>query len=160
MSRTATPYEAGDVVATPDGRGVVLATKVEDFSFPQEPDGGDQHVDVEASPERPAYVVALEGGGSAGYRADALEATTFGETQLPEVPDERATEVVDEGVGSEGDLPEGMDRREALEYWASVGSWKACVSDRANEFGQRTAEAQCTAIKDLLAGTERWHEHF
>jgi hypothetical protein len=37
----ATRYEAGDVVATPGGRGVVLATKVEEFSFPQEPDGGD-----------------------------------------------------------------------------------------------------------------------
>jgi hypothetical protein len=155
-----TRYEAGDVVATPDGRGVVLATKVDDLSFPQEPDGGDQHADVEASPERPAYMVGLEGGGSAVYRADALETTTFGETQLPGVPDERVTEVVDEGIDSEDDLPDGMDRREALEYWASVGSWKACVSDRENELGQRTAEAQCTAIKDLLAGTERWHGHF
>jgi hypothetical protein len=105
-------------------------------------------------------VVALEEGGSAVYREGALETTTFGETQLPETKDERLTDVVDEDVGSEGDLPEGMGRREALEYWASVGSWKACVSDRENEHGERTAEAQCTAIKDLLTGTERWHEHF
>lgn len=160
MSRTATPYETGDVVATPDGRGVVLATKAEEFSFPQEAEGGDQHADVEASPELPAFVVALEEGGSAVYREGALETTTFGETQLPEVPDERLTDIVDEEIGSEGDLPEGMGRREALEYWASVGSWKACVADRENELGERTAEAQCTAIKDLITGTERWHEHF
>ena len=158
MSQAATPYEAGDVVATPDGRGVVLATRTEDFSFPQ--NEGNEHADVGASPERPAYVVALEESGSAVYRADALETTTFGETQLPEVPDERVTDIVDEGIDSEGDLPEDMDRREALEYWASVGSWKACVADRENELGERTAEAQCTAIKDLIAGTERWHEHF
>ncbi|WP_336364073.1 hypothetical protein [Halalkalicoccus salilacus] len=158
MSRAATPYEAGDVVATTDGRGVVLATKVENFSFPQSEDN--EHADVEVSPELPAYVVALEEGGSAVYREEALETTTFGGTQLPETKDERLTGIVDESVGSEGVLPEGMGRREALEYWASVGSWKACVSDRENELGERTAEAQCTAIKDLLAGTERWREHF
>lgn len=33
-TNTATRYEAGDVVATPDGRGDVLATNVEEFSFP------------------------------------------------------------------------------------------------------------------------------
>lgn len=46
----------------PDGRGVVLATKVDGFSLPQKADRGDQHADVVASPERPAYVVALEKG--------------------------------------------------------------------------------------------------
>ena len=105
-------------------------------------------------------MAALEEGGSAVYREEALETTTFGETQLPETKDERLTRIVDEEVGSEGDLPEGMGRREALEYWEGVGSWKACISDRENELGERTAEAQCTAIKDLLAGTERWREHF
>jgi hypothetical protein len=118
----ATRYEAGDVVATPDGRGVMLATKTEEFSFPQEPDGGDQHADVEASPERPAHVVALEESGSAVYREGALETTTFGETQLPETKDERLTDVVDEEIDSRSELPEGMGRREALEYWASIGS--------------------------------------
>lgn len=29
-----TRSEEGDVVATPDGRGVVLATRSEEFSFP------------------------------------------------------------------------------------------------------------------------------
>lgn len=158
MSRTATPYESGDVVATPDGRGVVLAIQSEDFSFPQE---GHDHADVEASPERPAFVVALEEGGSATYRERALESTTFGETDLPEPESERVTDVVDEGVDSGDRLPEGMDRSEALEYWSDLGgSWSACVSDREDELGEQTAEAQCTAIKDLLAGTERWREHF
>lgn len=157
MSRTAPPYESGDVVATTDGRGVVLAVLTDDFSFPQEPQ---RHEDIEAAPERPAYVVALEEGGSAVYRESALETTTFGETQLPEVENERVVKPVEEDIDSQGDLPEGWDRREALEYWASVGSWRACVDDRENELGERTAEAQCTAIKDLIAGTERWSEHF
>lgn len=158
MSRAGTPYEGGDVVATPDGRGVVLATRTEDFSFPQ---NGNDHADVDASPERPAYVIALEDGGSAVYRAGALETTTFGETQLPETKDERVTDVLDESVDSGDRLPEGMTRQEALEYWANLGgSWTACVSDRENEFGEQTAEAQCTAIKDLISGTERWREHF
>lgn len=153
-----TRYEEGDVVATPDGRGVVLATRTEGFSFPQ---NGNDHADVAASPERPAYAVALEDGGSAVYRAPALETTTFGETQLLQTKDERVTDVLDEGVDSGDRVPEGMDRREALEYWANLGgSWKACVSDREAELGEQTAEAQCTAIKDLIAGTERWREHF
>lgn len=157
MSQSGTPYENGDVVATPDGRGVVLATRTEEFSFPQ---AGHDHTAVGASPERPAYVVALETGGSAVYRAEALETTTFGETRLPETKDERLTEILDEDMTSQDRLPEGWDRREALEYWASVGSWTACVSDRENELGEQTAEAQCTAIKDLISGTERWREHF
>lgn len=54
-----------------------------------------------------------------------------------------------------------MDRREALECWSDLGdSWSACVSDREDELGEQTAEAQCTPIKDLLAGTERWREQF
>lgn len=157
MAGTAPPYESGDVVATSDGRGVVLAIQTEEFSFPQTEH---DHETVEANPEHPAFVVALEDEGSAVYREEGLETTTFGETQLPEVENERVTGIVDEDIDSHGDLPEGWDRREALEYWASVGSWRACVDDRENELGRRTAEAQCTAIKDLIAGTERWQEHF
>lgn len=112
MSQAGTPYEEGDVVATPDGRGVVLATRTEEFSFPQ---NGNDHADVAASPERPAYAVALEAGGSAVYRAPALETTTFGETQLPETRNERVTDVLIEDVDSGDCLPEGMDRGEALE---------------------------------------------
>lgn len=64
----ATRYEEGDVVATPDGRGVVAAVLTEQFYFPQE-GGEDEYEQVSATSDQPAYVVGLESVGSAPYRA-------------------------------------------------------------------------------------------
>ncbi len=70
-----TRYDEGDVVGTPNGRGVVAAVLTEGFEFPR--DGGEEETEVSASDDRPAHVVGLETEGSTGYRASALEATGF-----------------------------------------------------------------------------------
>lgn len=68
MSESATRYDEGDEVATPDGRGVVAAMLTSEFEFPQG-SGEDEYADVSAIDDQPAYVVDLEAVGSAIYRA-------------------------------------------------------------------------------------------
>lgn len=63
--------DEGDTVDTPDGKGVVAAEMSETFKWP--PTGKE----VEASRGNEAYVVGLVDGGSAVYRADDLEETSF-----------------------------------------------------------------------------------
>ncbi|WP_331233561.1 hypothetical protein [Natronorarus salvus] len=148
-----TRYEEGDVVATPNGRGVVAAVLTEGFEFPQDED---DEAEVSASDGRPAHVVGLESGGSAVYRASALSTTGF-EDEPESTDGEALTEVVDESVNGLDSLPEGWDRESVLEYWAGIGgTWEACVEEMREEFGEERAKEHCSAMKDELLGTERW----
>lgn len=152
-----TRYEEGDAVATPDGSGVVAAVLTTDFEFPQ---GEDEYTSVEASDDRPAYVVGLESVGSAVYRASALEATTL-DGDPERTDDEALTGVVDEEVNGLDSLPKGWDRESVLEYWEGIGgSWDGCVEDLTDEFGEERAKEHCSAMKDEVLRTERWRNRF
>ncbi|SEO52066.1 hypothetical protein SAMN04487948_10347 [Halogranum amylolyticum] len=152
-----TRYDTGDVVATPDGRGVVAAVLTEEFEFPQ---GTDETTSVDASDDSPAYVVGLDGSGSAVYRASALEATEF-DGDVPDVEGDAETAVVNEDVNGLDDLPEGWDRESVLEYWSSIGgSWESAVDDLTDEFGEERAKQLASATKDELLRTERWRNRF
>jgi hypothetical protein len=154
-----TRYEEGDVVATPDGRGVVAAVLTESLEFPQ---NGDDLADVSANDDQPAYVVGLEAVGSAVYRASALEASDLeDEDATQETDDEALTEVVDEDVNGLDDLPEGWDRDSVLEFWSSIGgSWESCVDDMSDEFEEGRAKEHCSAMKDEVLRSERWRNRF
>ncbi|AGB36873.1 hypothetical protein [Natronococcus occultus] len=154
-----TRYEEGDVVATPNGRGVVAAVLTDSVEFPQE---GDELTDVSASDDQPAYVVGLEDVGSAVYRASALETSDLeDEDATRETDDEALTEVVDEDVNGLDGLPEGWDRDSVLEYWSSIGgSWKSCVDDLTDEFEEERAKEHCSAMKDEVIRSERWRNRF
>jgi hypothetical protein len=154
-----TRYDEGDVVATPDGRGVVAAVLTDDFEFPQ---GEDDLAEVSASGDQPAYVVGLESVGSAVYRAGALEASKFeDENATIETDGESQTETVDEEVNGFDTLPEGWDRDSVLEFWASIGgSWDVCVEEMTDEFGEERAKEHCSAAKDEVVRTERWRNRF
>ncbi|WP_254537790.1 hypothetical protein [Halomarina litorea] len=155
-----TRYDEGEVVATPDGRGVVAAVPTDSFEFPQA-NGG--LTEVTASDDRPAHVVGLESGGSAVYRASAIEGTDFegDDTTTETTDDDRLTAVVDEGVDGLDELPEGWDRESVLEFWSSVGgTWESAVSDLTDEFGEDRAKQLAAAMKDELLGTERWRNRF
>jgi hypothetical protein len=157
-----TRYEEGDVVATPDGRGVVAAVLTERFYFPQE-GGEDEYAQVSATDDQPAYVVGLESVGSAPYRASALEATSLGddEADVLEIEGERLASVVNEEVNGLDSLPEGWDRESVLEYWEGIGgSWEECVEDMTDEFGEERAREHCSAMKDEVLRTERWRNRF
>lgn len=156
---TDTRYEEGDVVATPDGRGVVAAVLTGDFEFSQ---GEDEFADVSASDDQPAYVVGLESVGSAVYRAGALEASDLEDDDATrETEDETLIDVVDEDVNGLDDLPEGWDRDSVLEYWSSIGgSWEECAEDMTDEFEEERAKEHCSAMKDEVVRTQRWRNRF
>ena len=157
MAGTTTRYDEGDEVATPDGPGVVAAVVTDDLEFPQ---GGDELVDVEASDEKPAYVVGLEAVGSAVYRASALETTDL-EGENGSTDGEALTDIVDEDVDALDGLPEGWDRESVLEYWSSIGgSWEACTEDMTDELGAERARSHCSAMKDEVLRTTRWRNRF
>ncbi|TYL40730.1 hypothetical protein CV102_03350 [Natronococcus pandeyae] len=159
MSDTSTRYDEGDVVATPDGRGVVAAVLTSGFEFPQ---GEDELADVSASDDQPAYVVGLEAVGSAVYRAGALEASELEDGDATRQTDgEALTEVVDEDVNGLDGLPEGWDRDSVLEYWSSIGgSWAECADDMTDEFEEDRAKEHCSAMKDEVLRTQRWRNRF
>lgn len=153
-----TEYDSGDVVATPDGRGVVAAVLTESFAFPQ---GDDETVDVDADDDSPAYVVGLERGGSAVYRASSLRVTDLDTDDPPAVDGSAETDVVDEDVGGLDDLPEGWDRGSVLSFWASIGgSWESAVDDLSDEMDEERAKRLASAVKDELLRTERWRNRF
>lgn len=152
-----TRYETGDVVATPDGRGVVAAVLSEQFEFPQ---GDDETTSVDASDDSPAYVVGLDDPGSAVYRASVLEETDL-DHDTPDVQGSAETELVNENVDGLDDLPEGWDRESVLEYWSSIGgSWESAVDDLTDEFGDDRAKQLASAMKDEVLRTERWRNRF
>lgn len=154
-----TRYDEGDVVATPDGRGVVAAVLTESFEFPQ---ADDATTSVDASTDRPGHVVGLETGGSAVYRVSGLEASSFDDgPERTDTDGERLTTVVDEPVDGLDDLPEGWDRESVLSFWSSVGgSWEAAVDDLREEFGEDRAKRFALAMKDEILRTERWRNRF
>jgi hypothetical protein len=151
-----TRYETGDVVAAPDGRGVVAAVLTEQFEFPQ----GDDEVTVDASEDSPAYVVGLDDPGSAVYRASVLEETDL-DHDTPDVQGNAETGMVNEAVDGIDDLPEGWDRESVLEYWSSIGgSWESAVGDLSEEFDEDRAKQLASAMKDEVLRTERWRSRF
>lgn len=158
MTETNTRYTEGDEVATPDGPGVVAAVLTSDFEFPQ----GEADLEtVDASDDRPAYVVGLGTVGSAVYRASALERTDLDEANGASTDGEALTDVVDEDVDALDGLPEGWDRESVLEYWSSIGgSWESCVDDLTDEFEEERANEHCSAMKDEVLRTTRWRNRF
>lgn len=156
----ATRYTAGDVVATPDGRGVVAAVLTDTLHFPH-PDGEDTYAEVSAREDRPAYVVGLESVGSTVYRASSLAASSFEDEGPGSTDGDRETEIIDEAVNGLDDLPEGWDHESVLQYWSSIGgSWEACVEDVSDEFEEDRAREHCSAMKDEVLQTTRWRNRF
>lgn len=149
-----TSYMEGDVVGTPDGRGVIVDIFTDDFEFPQ---GTDELTSVTADDERPAYVVGLERGGSAVYRASALQRTDFETETWPEPSGSAETDVVNEHVDGFDEFPEGWDYESVYRYWHSIGgTWEDCVDNMVAEIGRERAEEHCSAMKDEILGTTRW----
>jgi hypothetical protein len=153
-----TQYTEGGVVATPDDRGVVAAVLTDDFEFPQ---GDDELTDVSASGDQPAYVVALEGSGSAVYRASALRTASLDDETIPDVSGEALTGIADEDISGIDDYPPGWEYESVLDYWSSIGgTWSGCVDDLAEELDENRARQLCSALKDEALGTTRWRNRF
>lgn len=77
-------YQLGDIVSTEDGDGVIAAFVEEPFEFPvgqsegqieevEDPDDDIEMEEIEASPEDPVYIVALQDGGSVAVGTDEID---------------------------------------------------------------------------------------
>lgn len=149
-------FQAGDVVATPMGTGVVAASLEEDFEFPTSDGMGEENVvELEASSESPVYVVGF-GGESGAFKAEDMEKTAFDEE--PEFHDGEALASIDELDVTEDDLPDGWDIQSLLNFWADLGDWEGCVSELQGEL--ENPQRICSDRKSLVLGTERWRNRF
>jgi len=76
-------YELGEIVSTEDGDGIIAAFVEENFEYPagaadrieriEEEDEEVETEEIEASPDDPVYIVALQNGGSVAVTADEIE---------------------------------------------------------------------------------------
>lgn len=170
----AATFDDGDVVASPDGKGVVAAEMRSDFRFPTGPkeDDGDSDsntVEVSADEDTPAYVVGF-GGESAVYQASDLDSSRFidddedVEDEPPETTDGDAiTPMVGEVDVDEDSLPDGWDTQSLLDFWASIGgSVDEAVNALQDErgFDEDSATRMAARMKDMVVGTERWRNRF
>lgn len=147
-------YGEGDVVSTPDGKGLVVEPITKDFEH-----GGESH---SASEKSPTYVVALaETEGVGYYKASELTKSEF------DVPDDVKEKGVKELKSNTEDAPEAnadttFDYPETweeseiparvilLDAFSSMGgTFRGC---RREGFSSRF----CASMKDRALGTEDW----
>lgn len=144
-------YAEGDVVATPNGRGIVYAVRSDAFAFPL---GAGETTEIDASADQPAFVVALERGGSAPYRASALQAVSWDADKATTDGDALAN-IVNEDVGV--DLPAGWDRQTLLQWWSSTGGTRQDARDElaAADGFDGNPEGVASRMMDLVAASRR-----
>jgi len=150
-------FSEGDPVDTPDGLGVVVEVRDEDFDGP---DGA-----VEASEDNVAYVVGLEDEsiGAAVFRAGQLEDTELPETDVEE-PIEDVKEDNDTSSNSvtanDWTMPDSWVESEKparlilLDAWASLGAQFDCGG--ACCMGELRSRRLCAAMKDEVLLWEGW----
>lgn len=152
-------YTPGDVVNTPRGTGVVSATLVDDFGFPQL---GDTEMPVQASEQTPAYIVGF-GGRSAPYRGTAL---SDGNLQRPRQNSAQASALADP-IAEHGLKPEAMrinwGKRGLLQWWSDAGGlWRRARQylKRERDVSDDEARSLVSKRKDMVLGTNRWRTRF
>lgn len=166
-------WEEGDVVDSPDGLGIVVEVRDEDFEGP----GGTQHT---ASEDSPKYVVGLED------EEEAVGVYSGGDLSEDELPDTPVDDPVDDIAESETanvarnlsanesltanqwDPPESWEESEipariiALDAWSSMGGQfncggACCMGTMRPDLGKRGAAEFCASFKDwILGGWEGW----
>lgn len=105
-------FDDGDVVSTPDGKGVVSGTFTGNITWPP---GDEEGETIEADPDNPAYVIALVSGGSRPYREGEIESSEF------DGPEPDSDEVMDAMSDvSEASLPSLYDRVDDVESLESM----------------------------------------
>jgi hypothetical protein len=151
-----TRYKEGDIVATPDGDGVVSGV----WEASWEDDGET----IEASEDSPAYTVALVDGGFGHFKASDLSETDL-ETDVEEpISDLEALIDVQTATGNYEALDwtnppswresETPARVIALKAWADMNGQFDCGG--ACCMGDLKDAELCASLKDYVLGTEQW----
>jgi len=165
LESMATRFSEGDVVQTPQGRGVITGVFTES---PTE--------DVEASEGSPTYAVALMDArvGHEFYSASELD----GDAELPEGGPESPTDDVEamwniinatEGQTEALDFTPPESWREsdigpravALKAWAGMNGQfdcggACCKGEMRPKLGDRGSDEFCASFKDYILGTDEW----
>lgn len=156
-------YDEGDEVDTPDGVGVVVEIRTENFDGPS----GDE---VDASEDSPAYVVATQDGASV-YRASEIQS---GEIDADvDNPDEDLEAMKDIASATAGDYealqdgrfeyPESWEESETpnrlilLKAWAGLGGrFTTCRREMSGEIA--SPARFCADMKDRVLQWEGWRQ--
>jgi len=158
-------FTEGDPVDTPDGFGIVVEVREEDFDGP----GGE----VDASSENPAYVVGLEdeSRGVAVYSGDELSASEMPETDVENPAEDVAEEEMSSNspTANRFSYPDSWEESETpnriilLDMWSSMqGQFDcggACCKGTMLQSGMsnRAANEFCASAKDrVLGGWQGW----
>jgi len=159
-----TRYSEGDEVDTPDGVGVVVEVRTENF---EGPDG-----EIEASEDSPAYVVGTEDGVGFFTASELSEGAI--EVEGVDEPQDTLSAWVDI-VAAEGrldtlqdgrfDYPESWEESETpnrlilLKAWAGLGGrFTTCVREMRGEL-TGSPDRFCASMKDrVLGGWEGWRQ--
>lgn len=145
-------FSEGDIVDTPDGVGVVVEIRTEDFDGP---DGA-----VEASEESPAYIVGVESG-AAVFRASELSEGEI-ETDIENPESELTSNLrANQDDGRRFDYPESWEKSDTparlilLKAWAGLGGrFTTCRREMAGEIA--SPSRFCASMKDRVLEWEGW----
>lgn len=162
--------DVGDIVRSPSGVGVVAGEIRSNFMFPEtnEESGDEGLTEIEATQDRPAYVVGYVGK-AAVYRASDLNVLDVdGPDELREV-DKSASDGSDPiavitGPGfNDDDWAEGWDKWSLMAFYADAGGdFDNIVREMTDEFdwSENFANRMAGQAKDQLLGTKRWRDRF
>jgi hypothetical protein len=158
LSSNATRYEEGDEVDTPDGVGVVVEVRTEDF---EGPDGA-----VEASDDSPAYVVGTMDGASV-FRASDITLLEGGiETDIENPEQDLAEQSANMSSNQETTFgfPDSWEESDTparlilLKAWAGLGGrFTSCVREMRGEL-VGSPDRFCASFKDRVLQWEGWRE--
>ncbi len=181
-------FSEGDIVEYSDGNlGVVVSKVTESFDWPS-PDGEDST--VEASSEKPVYIVARETGGSQPFRADALKshdgsisdkdpnpkkladdadlATIYYRIDDPSNLDQFRAEYEElinvPGVEDPGagfdSWPDSWEKADEPARAIALDAWASMGGTWRGCYSEIGSKRICSAFKDEILGTEEWRGKF
>jgi len=169
-------WQLGDIVSTEDGDGVIAAFVEEPFEFPvgqsegqieevEDPDDEIEMEEIEASPEDPIYIVALQDGGSVAVGADEIDGdgSLEGEGEdITEWPVEEGAEAETAPVYQYMDDPSNMAELQEAKKEMIMERQAAALADYVEEEDMAVAELGDYSYEELqnIRGVDDPHVGF
>jgi hypothetical protein len=149
-------WEEGDEVDTPEGVGVVVERRTEDF---EGPDGM-----VDASEDNPGYVVGVEDGAAVFRGGELSEGEIETDVENPEQDlagqsaNYSANQETTFGIPDSWQESETPNRIILLKAWAGLGGrFTSCVREMRGEL-TGSPDRFCASMKDRVLQWEGWRQ--
>lgn len=156
-------WQLGEIVSVPDGNGVIAAFVEEDFEYPagaadrieriEEEDEEVEMEEIEASPDNPVYIVALQDGGSVAVTGDEIEGegSLEGEGEdITEWPVEEGAEAETAPVYAYCDDPSNMAELREAKKKLVMERQAAALADYVEGEDMNVAELQDYSYEELV----------